>query len=279
MNNKLLSTALLTVLSTATYADATQPNTAPSAPAPAPSTPSAAPSASAPIATPSANAPKIVPTPEIKMGTGASPATTLPTPQIAPVINCKYHIAADTGAIAQSYLSTWAGKAAVQSFDFNPIRIDDELTELKTCYTDQGWQGFNDALKKSGNIESIKTQHLTVSSQIEGDVKITLIKDNQWKASVPLQVVYQNDKEKLTQLLTVNLLIGRKISGDLGIMQMIATPQQAANTQQAEEKPVTPAPTNATADQQAPAAPSTTNAQQPTNPGAQPPVTFTPPKQ
>ena len=106
-----------------------------------------------------------------------------------------------------------------------------------------------------------------------------MIKDNQWKASVPLQVVYQNDKEKLTQLLTVNLLIGRKISGDLGIMQMIATPQQAANTQQAEEKPVTPAPTNATADQQAPAAPSTTNAQQPTNPGAQPPVTFTPPKQ
>ncbi len=41
----------------------------------------------------------------------------------------------------------------------------------------------------------------------------------------PLQVVYQNDKEKLTQLLTVDVLIGRKISGDLGIMQMIAAPR------------------------------------------------------
>jgi len=47
-----------------------------------------------------------------------------------------------------------------------------------------------------------------------------------------LQVVYQNDKEKLTQKLNVDLLIGRKMSGDLGIMQMIAIPIETANLKQ-----------------------------------------------
>ena len=73
--------------------------------------------------------------------------------------------------------------------------------------------------------EAIQSQHLTVTSMADGDVKINPIKDNQWKITVPLQVAYQNDKEKLTQLLTVDLLIGRKVNGDLGIMQMIATPR------------------------------------------------------
>jgi hypothetical protein len=170
----------------------------------------------------------VTPTATTTTTTTTTPAT---TPAIAPaqqpvVINCKYHIPAETTTIDHSLISTWAGKAAVQSFDFNPASIDAELTELKYCYTDQGWQGFNEALQKSGNIEAIKSQHLTVSSLVDGEVKITPVKDNQWKATVPLQVVYQNDKQKLTQLLVLDLLIGRKISGDLGIMQMIAIPRQ-----------------------------------------------------
>ena len=150
------------------------------------------------------------------------------TPNQPIVINCKYHIPTNTTTIDTSLVSTWAGKAAVQSFEFNPSSIDAELIELKTCYTDQGWQGFNDALQKSGNIESFKTQGLTVSSLVDGELKVNPVKDNQWKVSVPLQVVYQNDKEKLTQKLNVDLLIGRKMSGDLGIMQMIATPKETS---------------------------------------------------
>ncbi len=165
------------------------------------------------------------PTATINSTTLSSPAE---TPNQPIVINCKYHIPANTTNIDTSLVSTWAGKAAVQSFEFNPSSIDAELIELKTCYTDQGWQGFNDALQKSGNIESFKTQGLTVSSLVDGELKVNPVKDNQWKVSVPLQVVYQNDKEKLTQKLNVDLLIGRKMSGDLGIMQMIATPKETS---------------------------------------------------
>ena len=151
-----------------------------------------------------------------------TPVATAATP---PVIDCKYHVPADTTTLDPKLLTTWAQKAALQSFTFSDTKLTEEFAELKSCYTDQGWQGFNNALQKSGNKEAIQSQHLTVTSMADGDVKINPIKDNQWKITVPLQVAYQNDKEKLTQLLTVDLLIGRKVNGDLGIMQMIATPR------------------------------------------------------
>ena len=164
----------------------------------------------------------------------ATMPTTQPAPKEssipAPVIDCQYRIPAETASVEQSLLSTWAEKAVVQSFDFNPATLDEQLAKLKLCFTDQGWQSYNDALQKSGNINAIKTQHLSVSSQTDGKLKINPVKENQWKITVPIQVVYQNDKEKITQLLSVDLLVGRKVSGDLGIMQIIATPRVAAGS-------------------------------------------------
>jgi hypothetical protein len=156
-------------------------------------------------------------------GTVTTQSTTVQ--QSKPVIDCQYHIPASNKQIEQSLVTNWSENAAVQAFNFTPIAMDDQLTKLKNCFTDQGWQGFNDALQKSGNVNAIKTQNLTVSSQVDGTTQISMIKENQWKITVPVQVVYQNEKEKLTQLLSVDLLVGRKVSGDLGIMQMIATPR------------------------------------------------------
>lgn len=156
------------------------------------------------------------------------PESSLPaTPQPLPVVNCEYPIPATT-AIAPGLLLEWAQKAAVQSFNFNPIDIDTQVEKLKSCFTDQGWQGFHDALDKSGNLAAIKSQNLTVSSEVDGTPTVTPVKENQWKVSLPMHVVYQNDKEKLTQLLTMDLLISRKVSGSLGIMQVIATPRNTA---------------------------------------------------
>lgn len=216
MKNMMLSTALLSVLCTTAYAE----NTA----QPTPPVSTDATKTTAPASLPNTN-------PATKPAGSATPATAAVAPQAPVTIDCQYRIPADKNNIDQSIISTWAKKAAVQSFEFNPASIDQELTTLKACYTDQGWQGFNDALEKSGNINAIKTQHLTVNSQVDGELTITAVKDNQWKVTVPMQVVYQNEKDKLTQLLSVELLVGRKVSGDLGIMQMIATPRPSAAQQ------------------------------------------------
>ncbi|HAT6936046.1 TPA: type IV secretion protein IcmL [Legionella pneumophila] len=172
-----------------------------------------------------------------------------PSQQTAPVMNCDYKISAETKTIDQSLVLTWTEKAIIQSFDFDPATVDAQLQKLQTCFTDQGWLSFNSALQKSGNLDAIKSQKLHVSSQIDGQPQVTEAIENQWKITIPLQVVYQNDKEKVTQLLNVNVTIGRKITGDLGINQMIAMPRSATNT------PPTNSSTNTT--------PSTTNTSTP----------------
>ena len=141
-------------------------------------------------------------------------------------MRCDTHFSKDTAVIEPTLLLQWATAAALQSFHFNPTTLETELLTLKPCYTDLGWQGFNDAWKKSGNIDAIKSKQLTVSSQPDGKATFEAIKDknNQWKVSLPIQVTYQNKQQKIIQRLTVDLTISRQASGDLGIMQLIAVP-------------------------------------------------------
>ncbi len=235
MKNTILWGALFTVMCTQVQADVTQTTT----PSPSPTV--------APAATPAVTqpAPTVQPTPA---PTITQPMTSPQTmqqvqPQAAPVINCDYKIPAETKNIDQTLVMNWSEKAVVQTFDFDPANIDAQIAKLQVCFTEPGWTGFNTALQKSGNVEAIKSQKLTVSSQVDGQAQVTDVKDNQWKITLPLQVVYQNDKEKVTQLLNVNVTVGRKISGDLGIMQMIATPRPATTPQPAAIPDASPAPT------------------------------------
>ncbi len=110
----------------------------------------------------------------------------MPAPAI-PVINCHHHIPPETSKIDNAVILSWAEKAAIQTFNYNALTIDNNLNELKTCFTDQGWLGFNDAIQKSGNIAAIKAQNLTVSGQVDGTSQIQQIKDNQWKVSIPFK--------------------------------------------------------------------------------------------
>lgn len=225
MNKPWLSAILLLLLCPVTFAtDNIQTlSTAPAAlspggaaaPLPAPA-PAPSPTASPP---PPINKSNVAPVSNESNATQAKPA---------PAINCNYHISADTPKVDQSIVTLWAENAAMQAFDLNHAEIDMQLSALKACFTDAGWQGFNTALLQSGNINAIKSQNLTVNGQMDGDLSITSNKEGLWKVTIPMQVVYQNDKERLTQQLTIDLLIGRKPSGDLGIMQMIAIPRGSA---------------------------------------------------
>jgi hypothetical protein len=168
----------------------------------------------------------------VQTNQGQTGVPAISTQQPAVVMNCEYKIPTDMKVIDKSLVLSWSQKATVQAFEFDPTTIDSQMEKLKSCFTEQGWACFNAALQKSGNIEAIKSQKLTVSSQVDGQATVTDAQNNQWKLSLPLQVVYQNDKEKVTQLLNVNLTVGRKITGDFGITQMIATPRTTVTMQQ-----------------------------------------------
>jgi hypothetical protein len=182
----------------------------------------------APIATTTIKAPVTAPPPPPhKSAVNAIAPNPIAVPQqpLQP-LDCTYHISPDTPKVDSSIVMQWAENAALRAFDFNDSNIDTRLGALKPCFTEQGWQSFNQALLQSGNIDAIKSQQLNVSAQRNGKIIVDNSKENQWKVTIPLQVVYQNTQQRLTQQLIVNLLIGRQTSGDLGILQMIAAPQQ-----------------------------------------------------
>ncbi|BCA96340.1 hypothetical protein TUM19329_27010 [Legionella antarctica] len=135
-------------------------------------------------------------------------------------INCNYKISPETKNIDEAFVLSWAVQAAIQSFDFNFLSLDTQLHQLESCYTEKGWKEFKNAMQKTGNIEAIKTQKLTAISQMDGRAQLIESKNNQWKISLPLHVIYQNDKGDVTQLLNVNLIVGRRSSGELGIMHL-----------------------------------------------------------
>ena len=133
--------------------------------------------------------------------------------------DCSYQL--PQTPVSENELSLWAQYAALKSFEYSFDKLDDQLQKLKYCFTDQGWTGFHDALQQSGNLSVIKSQQLTVSSQISSDPVINRIKENQWSISLPLSVVYQNTQEKFTQSLSVTLFVTKKTPTELGIMQLI----------------------------------------------------------
>lgn len=206
MKNTILCSTLLLLMGTYVHADVTQPVT--------------------PAETPGAMVPSMNPPPN-----GAIPSVqpAQPTPEV--VINCDYKIPAQTKVVDQNVILTWSKQAVTQAFNFNPESLDEQMQKLKACFTEQGWTGFSTALEKSGNLEAIKSQKLHVSSQVDGNASVNEAKDSQWKVTLPLMVTYQSDKEKVSQLLSVDVTVGRKPTGELGITQMIATPRGTVTTQ------------------------------------------------
>lgn len=227
MKNTILWSALFTLIGTQVYAEQPQQVVQNS------TAPASAPTAMQPVPPPPQQPNQAIPTIP-----GAAPATS------APEINCDYKIPAQTKTVDQSTVLTWSQRAVIQAFSFAPDSLDAQMQKLQACFTEQGWTGFSTALQKSGNIEAIKSQRLTVTSQINGPVLVNEAKDNQWKLTLPVMVVYQNEKEKVSQLLSVDLTVSRKPSGDLGITQMIAAPRGSVTTKLPNPGPSNPENTN-----------------------------------
>lgn len=162
--------------------------------------------------------------------------TTNPAPIVAPAnhtpVDCLYQLSS-TAPISEKELAEWAQLAVIKSFDYSFNTLETQLQKLKACYTEQGWLGFNNALKQSGNLATIKAQQLTVSCELEGKLKVNAFKNNQWKITVPLKVVYQNTQEKLTQRLFVEMIVAKKSATQLGIVQIIAEPKSQNTSKEA----------------------------------------------
>lgn len=173
-------------------------------------------------------------------------ATALNAAQKPAIIDCNYKIPQDTKKIEEFIISVWTAKAVIQVFSFKHDSIDTQLQQLKACFTDLGWEDFKADLQISGNLEAIKSQKSSISSQIGGKIEVKEIEDNQWDVVFPLNVFYQNDKAKVTQKLQIHVNVGRKVSGDLGINNLVAATKPETQPQAAGRKTAPQTPGEAT---------------------------------
>lgn len=164
---------------------------------------------------------------EMQNNTASAPNDT--TAEVASVaIDCTMKIPSDQKEIDQKTIQQWSEKAALQAFTMQASSIDAQLASLEKCFTKSGWEGYKTALDKSGNIDAIKTEDLVVSADLSGTPSVVINEENkQWNVIVPLKVVYKNAKNSITQDLNVTLLVSRDNSDKLGIMQVVAAPQEA----------------------------------------------------
>ncbi|HDV5710310.1 TPA: DotI/IcmL family type IV secretion protein [Legionella pneumophila] len=138
------------------------------------------------------------------------------------IVSCHYKIPEEIIKTDINIILEWAEYAAMQSFHFDYMALEAELKELESCYTEKGWSEFNAAMDKSGNLNAITAQRLNMSSQIDGQARLIESHDNQWKIQLPLKVTYKNDRAQVSQFLDIQLTVGRKMNGELGIVQLIA---------------------------------------------------------
>ncbi|CAJ4322448.1 Macrophage killing protein with similarity to conjugation protein [Burkholderia pseudomallei] len=113
-------------------------------------------------------------------------------------------------------LLTWAQKCVTQANNFDFVHYREQLQASSVCFSDDGWQSFQVALAKSGNLDMVKSKNLISSGVVTRAPVVTKNgrRNGQylWQVQMPLLVTYQggqNGQAQLTQRLLVTLTIGR----------------------------------------------------------------------
>jgi intracellular multiplication protein IcmL len=115
--------------------------------------------------------------------------------------------------ITASSLLQWATVAVTTANTYNFVNYRKELQAASEYFTPQGWKEYQDALKRSRNLESVIDRKLTSSAVATG---APVILDQgvvggryKWKVQLPILVTYESANLKMTQPSEVTLLITR----------------------------------------------------------------------
>lgn len=115
--------------------------------------------------------------------------------------------------IAQETLLTWATRAAVSSYSFNFVDWQNELNNVQQYFTSTGFKNFLDALKASGNLDTVVAKRLVVQATVTDVPRIIqqgMIQGRYaWKIQIPMLVKYTSASEELRQPVLVTMLIAR----------------------------------------------------------------------
>lgn len=119
----------------------------------------------------------------------------------------------DMPMIDQEALITWATRAAVASYSFNFLDWQNDLQNAQQYFTSSGFNNFVDALKASGNLDTVVAKRLVVQATVVDVPRIVqqgIIKGRYaWKIQIPMLVKYMSASEELRQPILVTMLVAR----------------------------------------------------------------------
>lgn len=124
----------------------------------------------------------------------------------------------------------WTSNAVTRSYTFSFANYREEFSQSRSNFTTEGWNGFEKALKDSGNLESVLEKKMVVTAipvsapyvVAEGNFNGTYM----WQIEFEIIVTYQTPSEKINQPLNVRATVIRqsetKHPKGLGIHSIIA---------------------------------------------------------
>lgn len=133
---------------------------------------------------------------------------------------------------SDSAVLQWAVQAAIASFTYNFVNYHEELKVASAYYTTDGWREFMGGLKKSSNLDIVKTKKLIVSA-VATKAPVILQKGLlngrfSWRVQMPVLITYQSASEFTQQDTIVTMLITRistiESPRGIGIAQFFSGP-------------------------------------------------------
>jgi len=135
----------------------------------------------------------------------------------------------------------WATNSVISTYSYNALSYEKQMTDLSSLFTTKGWENFEDALKKSGNLESVKKNQLVVTAYKKGQAKIISFskdkKNDTWVVKVPLSVTYINEYIKVDQQVESYVTITSKNDKSMLIANINSSLTEPTKTMQSIPEP------------------------------------------
>lgn len=99
----------------------------------------------------------------------------------------------------------WANEAIIATYTYDYQHFLEQQKQIAKYFTAAGWIAYSTALQQTGLPEQIQKFSWKISAVATLPPKITTMNATNWKAEMPILVVYKNDKNVQKQYLKVSM--------------------------------------------------------------------------
>lgn len=127
------------------------------------------------------------------------------------------------------FVKKWSAFVNKAAFNIPLHNIEHHMESIHSCFSDDGWTEFRNAINRSGNIVLVQSRQYVGASSVEGHISVTH-EDNSsiWETKTPLLIVYSNKENRINQRLTIHLRLQEEFDGQLRIIQVVGIPREAS---------------------------------------------------